>query len=81
MLFRNTLTDKSDLFLNAPPKVDQFSCDNFSVSFFLQDVYISLLQHFQCHLIFGLAFALPQGFNFLLAKKDKLGEDVMQLDN
>lgn len=55
-------------------KKERFSCDTFSGSFFV-------LQHFQCNLIFSLASLLPWGFDFLLAKKDNLGEDVMQLDN
>jgi len=47
----------------------------------LQDIYFPLFQHFQCHLIFSLAFLLPQGLSFLVAKKENPGEDVMQLDN
>lgn len=70
MLFQHTLTDKYDfLKMHPPTKVDRFSCDDFSVFFFLQDIYIPLFQYFQCHLIFGLAFVLLQGFNFLLTKK------------
>lgn len=81
MLFQHTLTDKFDLFFYALIKKDRFSCDDFLVSFFLQDIYILLVQHFQRNSIFSLVFLLPQGFNFPLAKKENLGEDVMQLDN
>lgn len=68
-LFQCMLTDKFIFFFNAPLKIDTFPV----IYLF---IYLFPTRHFYPTIP---VFLLPRGFIFLLAKKEKLGEDVMQV--